>query len=261
MAQRRKLISGNWKMHKDLEGCRALASAIAAGLDADLNADVLLFPPAPFLSTVVDAVAGASQAVGVGSQNLHHESQGAFTGEISHEMIRSTGADWALIGHSERRQIFGEDDAFLNKKVLAALEADLHAVLCVGETLEEREAGQTEDVVLGQVRGGLAGLDSAAIAKLVIAYEPVWAIGTGKTATPEQGAAVHASIRAEIGKLASPEVAANLRILYGGSVNPQNVKDLLSEPDIDGALVGGASLDADKFLQLCYWDRDGKTNE
>ena len=245
-------------MHNDLDGCRALASAISAGLDADLDVDVLLCPPAPFLCAVVDAVSGSTHPIGVGSQNMHHKDKGAFTGEISHEMILSTGAGWTLIGHSERREYFGEDDAFLNQKVVTALEAGVHPILCVGATLEERESGKTEDVVLGQLRGGLAGLDADAIAKIVIAYEPVWAIGTGETATPKQGAEVHAAIRTEIGKLASPDVAGSFRILYGGSVNPQNVKDLLSESDIDGALVGGASLEADKFLKLCYWDRDGK---
>ena len=256
MSARRKLIAGNWKMHKDLEGCRSLAGSVASGLGAKLEADVLLCPPAPFLSTVVDAVSGSGHPIAVGSQNLHDEPQGAYTGEISCEMILSTGATWTLIGHSERRHVFDENDDFIQKKVVAALKANLHPILCVGETLDEREAGKTGDVVLGQVRAGLRGLESAEIAKTVIAYEPVWAIGTGKTATPEQGAEVHAAIRGEIAELAGKDVAEGFRILYGGSVNPGNVKTLLSEPDIDGVLVGGASLDADKFLALCFWERD-----
>ena len=250
MSARRKLIAGNWKMHKDLVGCRSLAGAVASGLGAELEADILLCPPAPFLSTVVEAVSGSGHPIAVGSQNLHNEPQGAYTGEISCEMILSTGATWTLIGHSERRHVFDENDDFVQKKVVAALEAKLHPILCVGETLDEREAGKTGDVVLGQVRAGLRGLESAEITKTVIAYEPVWAIGTGKTATSAQAQEVHAFIRNLLGDIFDEDTAVRVRIQYGGSVKPDNARELMSQADVDGALVGGASLDVRKFSEI-----------
>ncbi len=251
---RTKLIAGNWKMNKDREGARALAADIVAGLGRDLDAEVGLFPPAPFLADVVDAVRGAApRPVHVGAQNAHFEASGAFTGEVSVGMIRSTGARWVILGHSERRHVFGETDELVGKKVRAALDGELTPILCVGETIEEREADRTDEVVLRQLRAGLDGLSADHIGAVVIAYEPVWAIGTGKTATPQQGEEVHRTIRSEIEKLAGAPVAASVRILYGGSVKPENVKALLSEPDIDGALVGGASLDAGSFLKICDW--------
>jgi triosephosphate isomerase len=255
MSQRRTIIAGNWKMNTDLAAARSLAAEVARGVSARQEVEVLLFPPAPFLAQVVEAVRGSAVAIGVGAQDIYFEPQGAFTGEVSAAMVLSTGARWTLVGHSERRQIFGEDDALLRRKVGAALTAGLSPVLCVGETLAEREAGSTEKIVLGQLRAGLVGLDADAVARVVIAYEPVWAIGTGVTATPEQGSAVHRAIRNELAELASPDVAKRHPILYGGSVSPANVKELLSEPDIDGALVGGASLDGAKFLAVCNWKR------
>ena len=253
MSQARTIIAGNWKMNTDLESARALAVAVAAGLEAGFGADVLLFPPTVFLAQVVDAVAGSRHPVGVGCQNLYFETSGAFTGETSAGMVLSTGARWALVGHSERRHVVGEDDALINRKVHAALEAGLHPMLCVGETLDQRERGETEEVVLGQLDAGLKDLDAEAVGRVVIAYEPVWAIGTGRTATPGQGGDVHRAIRGALADRTSEAASASHPILYGGSVNPGNVKELMSEPDIDGVLVGGASLDAAKFLEICHW--------
>ena len=251
MANRKKFIAGNWKMYKGLDEARQLAKAIAQGLAAGPGPDVVLFPAFPFLTAVVEAVAGAAHPIGVGAQNIHPDSEGAFTGEVSGLMIRSTGARYVIIGHSERRHLFGESDEFCGKKVRAALDLGLTPILCVGEKLEEREAGKTLEVVTRQLKAGLEHLESAKIAKVVIAYEPVWAIGTGKTATPQQGEEVHKAIRADLAKIASPAVAGGIQILYGGSVKPNNIKSLLAEPDIDGALVGGASLEATSFLELC----------
>ncbi len=251
MAKRKKLIAGNWKMYKGLEEARALAKAIAQGLPPGTDPDVVIFPTFPCLTAVIDAVAGSAHPIAVGAQNMHPEAEGAFTGEVSGPIIRSTGATYVILGHSERRHIFGESDQFVGKKVRAALDLGLTPVLCVGEKLEEREAGRTFEVVGRQLKAGLEGLDAAKIARVVIAYEPVWAIGTGKTATPQQGEEVHAKIRADVAKAASPAVADGMRILYGGSVKPANIAALLAQPDIDGALVGGASLEAASFLELC----------
>jgi triosephosphate isomerase len=251
MATRKKLIAGNWKMYKGLEDARSLASSIARELPAGQEPEVVLFPASPFLSAVVEAVAGAAHPIVVGAQNLHFEPEGAFTGEVSARMIRSTGARYVLAGHSERRHLFGESDEVVGKKVRAALDLGLTPVLCVGEKLEEREAGDTFKVVERQLKAGLDRVDAAKAARVVIAYEPVWAIGTGKNATPAQGAEVHRFLRGELAKIASPGVAEAARILYGGSVKPANIKELLAEPEIDGALVGGASLEAASFLELC----------
>jgi len=251
LAKRKKLIAGNWKMYKGLDETRALAKAIARELPAGPDPEVVLFPAFPFLRTVVEAVAGAAHPIGVGAQNLYPQLEGAFTGEVSGAMIRSTGARYALAGHSERRHMFGETDELVGRKIRAALDLGLTPILCVGEKLDEREAGKTLEVVTRQLRSGLERLDSSKVARVVIAYEPVWAIGTSKTATPQQGAEVHRAIRAEISNRASPQVAEGSRILYGGSVKPDNIRALLAEPEIDGVLVGGASLEAASFLELC----------
>ncbi len=256
MPMRRKLIAGNWKMFKGLEEARELARAIAQGLEPGPDPDVAIFPAFPFIAQVVEVVSKAPHPIGVGAQNLYPEPEGAFTGEVSGRMIRSTGARYVIVGHSERRHIIGESDALVGKKVRAALDLGLIPILCVGEKLEEREAGNTLQVVNRQLKAGLDRLDAAKVERLVVAYEPVWAIGTGKTATPQQGAEVHQAIRSEISKIATPAVADEFRILYGGSVKPSNIRDLLAEPDIDGVLVGGASLEADSFLELC---RAGRT--
>jgi triosephosphate isomerase len=251
MAKRKKLIAGNWKMYKGIQEARDLAKAIAKGLPPGSDPDVAIFPAFPCLPAVLEAVTGSAHPIAVGAQNFYPELEGAFTGEVSGPMVRSTGATHVIVGHSERRHIFGEPDALCGKKVRAALDLGLTPVFCVGEKLEEREAGKTFEVVLRQIKTGLDHLDATKISRVVIAYEPVWAIGTGKTATPQQGEEVHKYIRAEMAKLASPAVAEGLRILYGGSVKPANIAALLAQPDIDGALVGGASLEAASFLDLC----------
>jgi triosephosphate isomerase (TIM) len=258
MAKRKKLIAGNWKMYKGIEEARDLARAIAKGLPPGNDPDVAIFPAFPCIPTVVEAVAGSPHPIAVGAQNLHPEVEGAFTGEVSGPMVRSTGAKYVIVGHSERRHIFGESDEFVGKKVRAALDLGLTPILCVGEKLEEREAGKTFEVIARQLKAGLDRLDATKVSRVVVAYEPVWAIGTGKTATPQQGAEVHQSIRSEVAKAASPAVAEGLRILYGGSVKPANIVGLLAQPEIDGALVGGASLEAASFLELCKAGRETK---
>jgi triosephosphate isomerase len=202
------------------------------------------------VETVGSALAGAKSDVGLGAQNMHDKASGAFTGEVAPPMLVDMSCRYVILGHSERRTLFGETDAAVNVKTKAALAAGLVPIVCVGETLEEREAGKTAAVVTAQVKGSLAGLSPADLEKVVVAYEPVWAIGTGKVATPEQAQEVHALIRGLLAGLSSPEVAARVRIQYGGSVKPDNAADLARQPDIDGALVGGASLKADDFLGI-----------
>lgn len=241
---RRKLIAGNWKMNPGtLEEALALAAAVAAGADAvGDGVDLLVIPPAPYLAAVKQALAGR---VWLGGQNLSTETKGAFTGEVSGSMLRSVGASHVLCGHSERRQLFGESSELVGKKVRAALRDGLVPVLCVGETLAEREAGTTNAVVAAQLEGGLDGVSGTA--GVVVAYEPVWAIGTGRVATPEQAQDAHAFIR---GWLAERWGQSGTLVLYGGSVKADNARELLSQVDVDGALVGGASLDAKGFLAI-----------
>lgn len=248
---RRKLVAGNWKMNLDHAGARELTEGVAAGVranDATQHVDVAVCPPALYVSAVV---AAAGDALGVGVQNLYHEAKGAFTGEISAAMARDCGATYAILGHSERRHTIGhhEDDRMINLKVRAAAGAGLIPILCVGETLAERDAEQTLDVLTFQIFGGLSGVELADPSKLVIAYEPVWAIGTGRTATPEQAQEAHAHIRRELRHMYA-DGADGIRILYGGSMKPDNAGDLMAQPDVDGGLIGGASLKADAFLGI-----------
>lgn len=244
MTTRKPLIAGNWKMNAGNKSGLELAAAVA---QARLpQADLVVAPPFTLLSQVVDKVAGSN--VEVSAQNMHEKSSGAYTGEISAEMLAAVGCKWVILGHSERRQYFGETNALVGEKTLAAQAANLRPIVCVGETLTEREAGATLDVVrrqLDAVTKTLAGRPGFG----VIAYEPVWAIGTGKVATPEQAQEVHAAIRAHLASV-SKELADVCRILYGGSVKPDNAKVLMGCADIDGALVGGASLKAEDFLQI-----------
>ncbi len=245
---RRPLLAGNWKMHLDLRGARQLAAGLTRELGEVADRDVVLFPPFLFLADVVDEV--ENSAIEVGAQNLHPEPQGAFTGEVSAAMLASVGCRWVIVGHSERRDLFGEKDDFLNKKLRAALAAGLKPILCVGEHLEEREAGKARAVVEGQVRACLAGFDPEAVERVTVAYEPVWAIGTGRTATPQQANEMHVMVRQLLGGMFGAAVADATRILYGGSVKPSNAKALMAEPDIDGALVGGASLKVEDFVAI-----------
>lgn len=243
---RKRIVAGNWKMNTTLDEAVTLATAVAGG--ECLNADLVLIPPTCFLSAVQNAAAGSG--VKVGAQNLHPAESGAFTGETSGAMLASLGVDYVVCGHSERRHIFGESSAFIGEKVRAAHDQGVTPILCVGETLEDREAGRTDEVVLGQLDAGLEHLKDSEIAATVIAYEPVWAIGTGRTASPEQAQEVHEAIRGRVAERAGAEIAAQVRIQYGGSVKPGNAAELLGQPDIDGALVGGASLDASSFLAI-----------
>jgi triosephosphate isomerase len=248
MAARKPIVAGNWKMNLDRSRGRALAAAVVARRGEAAAADLVLCPPAADLESVGAAVAGSD--ITLGGQNAHDQSSGAFTGEVAAGMLADLGCRYVILGHSERRTLFGETDAIVNAKTKAALAAGLTPIVCVGETLTEREAGRTTAVVETQVKGSLAGLSPGDLERIVIAYEPVWAIGTGKVATPGQAQEVHALIRRLLGALGSPDVAAKVRIQYGGSVKPDNAADLASQPDIDGALVGGASLAADDFLAI-----------
>jgi len=248
-AMRTPLIAGNWKMHKTLAEARELVNNIRAGLDGPRGADgveVLICPPCQLLFPMAKAVAGSP--IMLGGQNAHHESHGAFTGEVSVPMLKDTGCTHVIIGHSERRQFFHEDNALLAKKVRAVVAGGLTVIYCVGETLEQRESDRTEQVVGRQI-DEVVGADVPAD-KLVAAYEPVWAIGTGRTATPQQAQEVHAFIRTRLAAIYDRAAADRIRILYGGSVKPANAADLLVQSDIDGALVGGACLSADDFLAI-----------
>ena len=242
---RTPLIAGNWKMHKTLPEARALVTGIKAGIAALDGVEVLICPPFQHLFPMAKAVADSK--IKLGAQNAHEEPQGAFTGEVSVPMIAETGATCVIIGHSERRHVFGEPGDRLARKVRAVVSGGLTAIYCVGETLDEREAGRTAEVIERQMTEVIdAGLPAE---RLVIAYEPVWAIGTGKTASPEQAQEVHAQIRASLTGSHGP-LAQTIRILYGGSVKPGNAAELLSQPDIDGALVGGACLEPVDFVAI-----------
>ena len=247
---RRKIVAGNWKMNLDRTKARELAAAVAARRGEAATVELVLCPPALYVDAVGAALTTAKSTVGLGAQNMHDKASGAFTGEVAPPMLVDVGCRYVILGHSERRTLFGETDAIVNAKTKAALAAGLIPIVCVGETLEEREAGKTQAVVTTQVNGSLAGLSPVELEKVVIAYEPVWAIGTGKVATPEQAQEVHALIRGLLAGMASADVAAKVTIQYGGSVKPDNAADLAAKPDIDGALVGGASLKADDFMGI-----------
>jgi len=242
------IFAANWKMHHGPKAGRELVRQVLARVRPKEGRALLFFPPAPTLPAVIESLDGRRD-VAAGVQNIHFEPKGAFTGEISASIAAESGATWVLVGHSERRHKFGETEAEAGRKVAAALAAALNPILCVGEKLEEREEGRTEQVVLRQLEAGLTGLDAASIAKVVIAYEPVWAIGTGKNATPQDAAAVHRSIRGWLGAHTPPRTKT--RILYGGSVSAKNAAELLAEPELDGVLVGGASLEADSWVAIC----------
>jgi triosephosphate isomerase len=245
---RRPFIAGNWKMNLDRASAVALAEGVAREANSVDEVDLAVCPPSPYLEAVATAV--ASSKVALGAQNMYHEPGGAFTGEISAAMLCDLGCKYVILGHSERRHILGETDEDVNQKVLAALEAGLVPIVCVGELLVEREAGQTLEVIRRQFDRSLAGLSAEQIARLVIAYEPVWAIGTGKVATPDQAEQVHLELRKILEDRYNREVAESVRIQYGGSVKPENAADLLAQPNIDGALVGGASLKVDQFMGI-----------
>jgi triosephosphate isomerase len=245
---RRKFIAGNWKMNLNSAQGVELAAALAKAVGSSSDVEVAVCPPSVYLSAIAAAIRGS--AVGLGAQNCHHEAKGAFTGEVAPAMLLDVGCQYVILGHSERRQLFHETSADVNRKVQAALAAGLTPIVCVGETLDERKANRTNEVVREQVEGSLAGLTGEQVLKLVIAYEPIWAIGTGVVATPQQAEEVHADLRSLLTSRYTAAVADAVRIQYGGSVNAENAATLLSQPNIDGALVGGASLKADGFLAI-----------
>ncbi len=248
---RKALIAANWKMYKTPDEARAFVETFLPLVVSHSRDEIALFPSVTSLATVVKAAAGSN--VHVGLQNMHFENEGAYTGETSPIMLKAVGATHTLIGHSERRQYFAETDAIVNKKLHAALKHGIIPVVCIGELLAEREAGDTAAVLKTQLTGGLDGITAEMAASIVIAYEPVWAIGTGKTATPEMAVEAHSIVRAEIARLLGSDIAAAMRILYGGSVKPENASSLLNEEEIDGALVGGASLKSDSFSAIVHY--------
>lgn len=245
---RRPLIAGNWKMYKTPAEAVGLAAELKQTVGVVDEVDVLVCPPFVNIPGVQETLKGS--VIKVGAQNVYWEAEGAFTGEISPGMLKNSGCDYVIVGHSERRHKFGETSEEVNKKALAVLAAGMKPIVCVGETLEQREQNQTEAVLEDQVKNSLAAIDDDSFKNIVIAYEPVWAIGTGRTATPEQACAMHKFIRKLLADMLSDEVAGEQIILYGGSVKPDNIKQLMNEPEIDGALVGGASLKADSFTKL-----------
>ncbi len=245
---RKPIVAGNWKMNKTVADALALVNGMKGELAAIQGVDVVLCPTFTALHAVGQAIKGT--AIDLGAQNMHAEKSGAFTGEIAADMIREAGCHYVILGHSERRQYFKESDELVNKKAKAALAAGLIPIVCVGELLAERESGKTEAVVGSQVRGSLAGLGANEMLKTVIAYEPVWAIGTGKTATPAQAQDVHAFIRKVLKEMHDEHIAQSVRIQYGGSVKAANAKELFHMPDIDGGLIGGASLEARSFIDI-----------
>lgn len=248
---RRPLIAGNWKMHTLTQGAQDLAAAVAQAAAKVSDRDVMIAPPYTALAAVKKIIAGS--AVILGSQNVHWEEQGAFTGEISGTMLKDLGCDMAIVGHSERRHVFGETDRMINKRISGALKFGLIPVFCIGETLEQREAGQTMAVLEDQVRAGLDEIKLKDGNQIVVAYEPVWAIGTGKTATEAQAQEAHYFIRKLLDEIYEKNIAGQIRILYGGSVKPDNIDILMQQDDIDGALVGGAALNAESFERIiCF---------
>jgi triosephosphate isomerase len=248
MIPRTKLIAGNWKMNKTSADGVALVKEIVAAAGKNNDVEIVVCPPFVAIESAGKALEGSN--IKLGAQNMHPEASGAFTGEVSAPMLRAVFATHVILGHSERRAYFGETDAFINKKVISALKHQLKPILCVGETLAERESGSTLKVVQTQLEGGLEGVSNEQAPTIVIAYEPVWAIGTGKVATTDQAQEVHAFIRGLLVKLFGDAVAQKVRILYGGSMKPSNAPELLAQKDIDGGLIGGAALEARSFLDL-----------
>lgn len=246
---RKQIIAGNWKMHTDLAEATILVEGIKAALaEGEVSREVVVCPPFTGLSTVADLIEDTD--VRLGAQNMYFEPKGAFTGEVSPLMLTDVGCHYVILGHSERREYFSESDALINQKIKAAFQYDLIPILCVGESLAQHEANETQSFIDSQLTAGLEGLTAEQVSQMVIAYEPIWAIGTGKTATAEQAGEVCTAIRAKVAALFDAATAEALRIQYGGSVKGSNAKEILSQPDIDGALVGGASLKADDFMAI-----------
>ncbi len=245
---RKPIVAGNWKMNKTLEESETLATDVRNAVANMSGVDVVICPPFTALDRVAKALEGST--VELGAQDMHWEAEGAFTGEVSAQMLLTCGCRYVILGHSERRTYFGETDTTVNQKLTACLASDLSPIVCVGETLEERESEVTEKVIRRQVTGGYNGLSSENAGRTVVAYEPVWAIGTGLTATPEQAEDVHRVIRSQLSELYSEELGNSIRIQYGGSVKPENAAELFGQLDIDGGLIGGAALDAASFAAI-----------
>jgi triosephosphate isomerase len=245
---RRPIIAGNWKMYKTLGESRAFFDAFKPMVRSVTHCDIVVAPPFTALAACAEAVAGTG--IEISAQDVFWEREGAFTGEVAVRMLQDSGCLYTLVGHSERRQFFAETDLSVNKKVIAASKAGMKVIVCVGETLAERDAGAANEVVRRQVRDGLAQLTASDLSPIIVAYEPVWAIGTGRTATPDVAASMHAEIRKTIAEIWGEGTAGATRILYGGSVKPGNIAELMQRDDIDGALVGGASLDAESFAAI-----------
>src|SRR5204862_3146378 len=254
---RKKIVAANWKMNMTQAESAAFIKSLLLELGDITDIEVVIVPPLTAIARVMEAL-GASQSIKVGAQNMHWEANGAFTGEISAALLRDLLVRYVVLGHSERRMLFGETDEIVNRKVRAAHEATLRPIVCVGETLEQRDRGNVEKILSIQLRGSLKDLSEKELQETVIAYEPVWAIGTGRNATPEQAQEAHAFIRHTLGEMSDEATADRIRIQYGGSVKPENARDLMIQPDIDGALVGGASLDPRSFAQIVKAAREKK---
>jgi triosephosphate isomerase (TIM) len=245
------VIAGNWKMHKTIEEARVLARAVKAGASEVTHCQVAMAPPNTALSSVAAEI--RATPIVLAAQNVHWEPKGAYTGEVSVPMLEDVGCGMVILGHSERRQYFGETDQTVNRRLKAVLKSPLQAIVCIGETLAEREAGNYNQVIVQQLAGGLDSLTRQDLTRIILAYEPVWAIGTGRTASPETAQEVHAAIRDWLSQKYGNEASQEVRILYGGSVKPDNIADLMRQPDIDGALVGGACLEAESFLRIVHY--------
>ncbi len=254
---RKKIVAANWKMNMTQAESARFVEMLLLDLGDITDVEVVIVPPFTAISKVMEAL-GASQSIKVGAQNMHWEPNGAFTGEISAALLRDLLVRYVVLGHSERRSLFGETDKIVNRKVKAAHEATLRPIVCVGETLEQRDKGNVEKILSIQLRGSLKDLDEKQLQETVVAYEPVWAIGTGRNATPQQAQEAHAFIRSTLREISDEATADRIRIQYGGSVKPENARDLMTQPDIDGALVGGASLDPRSFAQIVKAARDEK---
>lgn len=257
MSERKPLISGNWKMHLNHFEALQMVQSLSYELEKDDYdvVDVSVHPPFTDIRTVQTTIDADRIPILLGAQHCHFEDKGAFTGEVAPSMLAKLGVKLVIVGHSERREIFGESDEMVNAKVKAVLAQQMTPILCVGETLDEREAGEAESKVQGQLEAGLAGVARDKVASMVVAYEPIWAIGTGKTATPEDAQAMCAHVRQCVAVIAGDGAAASVRVQYGGSVKPANAAELMAQPDIDGALVGGASLEADSFARIVQYRR------
>ena len=245
---RRPFIAGNWKMNQSIFQATDLAKALAEGLADVRDRDIMVGPPFLAVPAVAGALAGSN--ISVGAQDVYWEEEGAFTGEVSPGMLKDAGCSHVIVGHSERRQYFGETDETVNRKVMAVIESGLTVVMCLGETLEERDSGEALKTIGRQLKEGTRNLTTALLDRFVLAYEPIWAIGTGRTASPEQASEAHAFLRSSFGEIFGEGSADSLRIIYGGSVKPANISELMTKEDIDGALVGGASLKADSFVDI-----------